>query len=42
MLSTAAMIRGGRTYGGWMVGVQAANDKLRRRAAGRPCRRSPE
>jgi N-acetylmuramic acid 6-phosphate etherase len=33
VLSTAAMIRGGRTYGAWMVGVQATNDKLRRRAA---------
>jgi N-acetylmuramic acid 6-phosphate etherase len=27
------MIRRGRTYGAWMVGVQATNDKLRRRAA---------
>ncbi len=33
VLSTAAMIRCGRIYGGWMVGVQARNDKLRRRAA---------
>jgi N-acetylmuramic acid 6-phosphate etherase len=33
VLSTAAMIRCGRTYGAWMVGVQATNDKLRRRAA---------
>jgi N-acetylmuramic acid 6-phosphate etherase len=33
VLSTAAMIRCGRTYGPWMVGVQASNDKLRRRAA---------
>jgi N-acetylmuramic acid 6-phosphate etherase len=33
VLSTAAMIRRGRTYGAWMVGVQAGNDKLRRRAA---------
>jgi N-acetylmuramic acid 6-phosphate etherase len=32
VLSTAAMIRTGRTYGAWMVGVQATNDKLRRRA----------
>jgi N-acetylmuramic acid 6-phosphate etherase len=33
VLSTAAMIHRGRTYGAWMVGVQAGNDKLRRRAA---------
>jgi N-acetylmuramic acid 6-phosphate etherase len=33
VLSTAALVRRGRTYGAWMVGVQAGNDKLRRRAA---------
>ena len=32
VLSTAAMIRWGRTYGAWMVGVQATNGKLQRRA----------
>jgi N-acetylmuramic acid 6-phosphate etherase len=32
MLSTLAMVRLGRTYGSWMVGVQANNDKLRARA----------
>ncbi|MEO6712754.1 MAG: N-acetylmuramic acid 6-phosphate etherase [Mycobacteriales bacterium] len=31
-LSTLVMVRLGRTYGGWMVGVQANNDKLRARA----------
>ena len=31
-LSTAAMVRTGATYGGWMVGVRATNAKLRRRA----------
>jgi N-acetylmuramic acid 6-phosphate etherase len=31
-LSTAAMVRTGATYGGWMVGVRASNAKLRRRA----------
>lgn len=31
-LSTAAMVRWGRTYGGWMVGVRATNGKLRGRA----------
>jgi N-acetylmuramic acid 6-phosphate etherase len=30
-LSTAAMVRTGATYGGWMVGVRATNAKLRRR-----------
>jgi len=33
VLSTAAMVRVGRTYGAWMVDVQTTNDKLRRRAA---------
>ena len=33
VLSTAAMVRLGRTYGAWMVDVQTTNDKLRRRAA---------
>ncbi len=33
VLSTAAMVRVGRTYGAWMVDVQTSNDKLRRRAA---------
>jgi N-acetylmuramic acid 6-phosphate etherase len=32
LLSTGAMIRSGRTYGGWMVDVVASNEKLRRRA----------
>jgi N-acetylmuramic acid 6-phosphate etherase len=32
MLSTLVMVRLGRTYGNWMVGVQANNDKLRARA----------
>ncbi|RNL85270.1 N-acetylmuramic acid 6-phosphate etherase [Halostreptopolyspora alba] len=32
VLSTAAMVRWGRTYGGWMVGVRATNGKLRGRA----------
>jgi N-acetylmuramic acid 6-phosphate etherase len=32
MLSTLAMVRLGRTYGNWMVGVQANNEKLRARA----------
>ncbi|MBB4932381.1 N-acetylmuramic acid 6-phosphate etherase [Lipingzhangella halophila] len=32
VLSTASMVRWGRTYGGWMVGVQATNGKLRGRA----------
>lgn len=31
-LSTLVMVRLGRTYGAWMVGVQANNDKLRARA----------
>ncbi|MEP7056012.1 MAG: N-acetylmuramic acid 6-phosphate etherase [Actinomycetota bacterium] len=31
-LSTLVMVRLGRTYGGWMVGVQANNGKLRARA----------
>ncbi|MGI5128558.1 N-acetylmuramic acid 6-phosphate etherase [Pseudonocardia sp. CA-107938] len=31
-LSTAAMVRIGRTYGPWMVDVLATNEKLRRRA----------
>jgi N-acetylmuramic acid 6-phosphate etherase len=31
-LSTLVMVRLGRTYGGWMVGVQATNSKLRARA----------
>ena len=31
-LSTSAMIRAGKTYGGWMVDVMASNEKLRRRA----------
>jgi N-acetylmuramic acid 6-phosphate etherase len=31
-LSTAAMIRTGKSYGGWMVDVQATNEKLHRRA----------
>lgn len=31
-LSTLVMVRFGRTYGSWMVGVQATNDKLRARA----------
>ena len=33
MLSTAAMIRIGRVYENWMVGVALTNQKLRRRAA---------
>lgn len=33
VLSTAAFVRLGHTYGPWMVDVQATNDKLRRRAA---------
>jgi len=32
MLSTAAMVRLGKTYGNLMVGLQATSDKLRRRA----------
>jgi N-acetylmuramic acid 6-phosphate etherase len=32
MLSTLVMVRLGRTYGSWMVGVQATNAKLRARA----------
>lgn len=32
VLSTAAMVRLGRTFGAWMVDVQTRNDKLRRRA----------
>jgi N-acetylmuramic acid 6-phosphate etherase len=32
VLSTAAMVRLGRTFGAWMVDVQAGNHKLRRRA----------
>lgn len=32
LLSTGAMVRSGRTYGGWMVDVVASNEKLRRRA----------
>jgi N-acetylmuramic acid 6-phosphate etherase len=31
-LSTAVMVRLGKTYGAWMVDVQATNQKLRRRA----------
>jgi len=31
-LSTAAMVRTGGTYGGWMVGIRPTNAKLRRRA----------
>jgi N-acetylmuramic acid 6-phosphate etherase len=31
-ISTAAMIRLGKTYGAWMVDVSATNEKLRRRA----------
>ena len=34
MLSTAAMIRLGRVYDNWMVGVTQSNRKLRARAAG--------
>jgi N-acetylmuramic acid 6-phosphate etherase len=33
VLSTAAMVRTGRSYGAWMVDVQASNHKLRLRAA---------
>jgi len=33
MISTAAMIRTGHTYGNLMVDMQARNDKLRERAA---------
>lgn len=33
VVSTGAMVRLGRTYGPWMVDVQATNGKLRRRAA---------
>jgi N-acetylmuramic acid 6-phosphate etherase len=32
IISTAAMVRLGKTYGPWMVDVQASNEKLRRRA----------
>lgn len=32
MISTALMVRSGRTYGNLMVDVQATNDKLRKRA----------
>jgi N-acetylmuramic acid 6-phosphate etherase len=32
VLSTAAMVRWGRTYGPWMIDVLATNEKLRRRA----------
>ena len=32
VLSTAAMVRIGRTYGPWMIDVVASNEKLRRRA----------
>jgi N-acetylmuramic acid 6-phosphate etherase len=32
VLSTAAMVRTGKTYGAWMVDVQPSNEKLRRRA----------
>ncbi|HET8641549.1 MAG TPA: N-acetylmuramic acid 6-phosphate etherase [Pseudonocardiaceae bacterium] len=32
VLSTAAMVRLGRTFGAWMVDVQTRNQKLRRRA----------
>jgi N-acetylmuramic acid 6-phosphate etherase len=32
VLSTATMVRLGRTFGGWMVDVRPGNDKLRRRA----------
>ena len=31
-LSTAAMVRAGKTFGPWMVDMMASNDKLRRRA----------
>jgi N-acetylmuramic acid 6-phosphate etherase len=33
MLSTASMVRLGRTYGNWMVYVALTNRKLRQRAA---------
>lgn len=32
VLSTGAMVLGGKTYGAWMVDVVASNEKLRRRA----------
>ena len=32
VLSTCAMVRTGKSYGAWMVDVQASNEKLRRRA----------
>jgi N-acetylmuramic acid 6-phosphate etherase len=32
VLSTGAMVRTGKSYGAWMVDVQASNDKLRLRA----------
>jgi N-acetylmuramic acid 6-phosphate etherase len=32
VLSTAAMVANGKTYGAWMVDVVASNEKLRRRA----------
>jgi N-acetylmuramic acid 6-phosphate etherase len=32
-ISTAAMVRLGKTYGAWMVDVVASNEKLRRRAS---------
>jgi len=32
VLSTAIMVRLGKTFGGWMVDVRPGNDKLRRRA----------
>lgn len=32
VLSTGAMVIGGKTYGAWMVDVVASNEKLRRRA----------
>jgi N-acetylmuramic acid 6-phosphate etherase len=31
-LSTAAMVRSGKSFGAWMVDVQTSNEKLRRRA----------
>jgi N-acetylmuramic acid 6-phosphate etherase len=31
-ISTSAMVRTGKSYGAWMVDVQATNEKLRRRA----------
>lgn len=37
MISTALMVRSGRTYGNLMVDVQATNDKLRQRATRLVC-----